>query len=237
MPTKIPFCDETENWCSGCVGPTGTLDKPKRCPYCYASPLSRRLSAMPQSAHKYRNRMYPTFHPEEIDKFCKKAKRWRKRRRIFVNSMGDIMDPGFTDDQIQQQIQVAVDFPKHTFIFLSKRPERYIRFEWPRNAWLGATACDSETMARALALNQAPATVRFLSCEPLLEEVTIHYWPNTRPNWIIIGAMTGPGAKPPQRAWVESLTAQADAIGAAVFHKDNLRKHFGDAFTRQEFPR
>ncbi|NIO76311.1 MAG: DUF5131 family protein [Armatimonadetes bacterium] len=232
--TRVDWADVTENWCSGCSGPTGIPAAPNPCPYCFARRMAARLRGMPKGAVKYRNGFQPTFHPDEIEKFRKKASRWRKRRRVFVNSMSDINDPVFTDDQIQQQIQVATDHPQHTFMFLSKRPERYARFEWPHNAWLGATACDSETMARASHLDAAPAAVRFLSCEPLLEEVTI--WPNARLSWIIIGAQTGPGAKPPRRSWVESLAAQADAIGVAVFFKDNLRKHFGDAFVRQEFP-
>lgn len=234
MPTKIPWAHETVCFSTGCSGPTGTVEIPRPCSWCYARRMANRLSAMPQSAHKYRNKFHPTFHPEAIESFREKAKRWRKPKRIFVNSMGDVMDPGFTDDQIRQQIQVAADFPKHTFLFLSKRPERYYCFDWPENAWLGATANDRDTMARANTLDTVSASVRFLSIEPITEPV--HVWAGSRVSWIILGAMTGPGAVAPIHKWIRDLTDQADRQGWAVYHKNNLEKHFGSYFQRREFP-
>lgn len=234
MPTKIPFCDETINFMSGCSGPTGTPDKPRPCSYCYGVRMAKRLSAMPQSAQKYRNGFRPTFHSHEIGSFYERVRRWRKTKRVFVNSMSDTMDPGFSDAQIRQVIQVAVDWPRHTFLFLSKRPERYVRFEWPENAWLGATANDFKTMAHAGHLDLVPASVRFLSIEPITEPV--HVWAGSRIDWMILGAMTGPRAVAPKHKWIRDLTDQADRQGWAVFHKPNLEKHFGSDFTRREFP-
>ncbi len=233
VPTKIPWAHETVNFCSGCVGPTGTVDAPKPCTWCYAARMANRLHGMKHSKHKYRRGFLPTFHPEEIDKFRERAKRWRKPRRIFVNSMGDIMDPGFTDDQIRQQIQVAADFPNHVFMFLSKRPERYADFKWPENAWLGASATDQEMadVARS-GFHWITGQTTFLSCEPLLGPISLNF----RPSWVILGSMTGPRVVPPKHRWIRDLTDQADRLDIRVFHKPNLEKHFGSDFQRREFP-
>ncbi len=128
---------------------------------------------------------------------------------------------------------MAADFPAHTFLFLTKRPTRYAHFEWPDNAWLGATATDQRMASRAMeAFQGLEAEITFLSCEPLLGPLDLWYMPE----WVIIGSMTGPNAEPPKRRWVYDLIQQAEGR-AAVFCKDNLEPHFGNAFIRRDFPR
>jgi protein gp37 len=239
MPTKIPWADETFNPTSGCSGPTGTPENPKVCTYCYARRMAIRLQKMPQSAHKYRNGFRPTFHPEEIEKFKIKANRWREAKRIFVGSMSDIMDPGFSQDEIQQVIDVAESLPRHTFLFLTKRPERLQDFDWPDNSWIGATTTGQEAFDRAMKVfkNCAGPGVRFVSVEPIQGPISLGRW--ARPiavKWIIIGAQSGSGAKAPDPEWVRDLTAQAQLRSIPTFHKDNLHRFFGDEFSLREFP-
>jgi protein gp37 len=197
--------------------------------------MAKRLSAMPQSARKYRNGFRPTFHSQEIGAFYEKVRRWRKPKRVFVNSMSDTMDPGFSDAQIRQVIQVAVDWPRHTFLFLSKRPERYSDFEWPQNSWLGTTVtnqADLEERAGHLVGPRGKGAT-FLSVEPILGYMKLG---NHKVSWVIIGAQTGPKAMRPKQRWVGDLTWQARQMGAAIFHKPSLEKHFGSDFQRREFP-
>jgi protein gp37 len=191
---------------------------------------------MPQSAHKYRNGFRPTFHPEELVKFRETASRWRKPRRVFVGSMSDIMDPGFSVQQVRDIITVAADFPRHTFMFLTKRPESYSSYTWPRNAWIGVTAPDQAQADWAADCLMGYQHIHYLSCEPMMGAIDM--WWHYAPSWVIIGAQTGPGARrnPPQHKWVADLTAQAAAKGVPVFHKDNLRTYFGGEFVLRQFP-
>ena len=116
MPTRIQWTDETWNVVTGCSA---------GCSYCYARKMARRLKAMGQP--RYAQGFEPTFHPEALDA----PLRWRKPRRVFVVSMGDLFDHAITDDQIAAVFGVMAACPQHTFQLLTKRPERMAKwFEW-----------------------------------------------------------------------------------------------------------
>jgi protein gp37 len=116
----------------------------------------------------------PTFHPDRLDV----PLHWRKPRRVFVNSMSDTFHEAFTDEQISDVFAAMCRAPQHTYLLLTKRPERMRSFfidglEPPPNWWLGVTV---ENQARAderiPLLLATPAAVHWVSCEPLLGAIS-----------------------------------------------------------------
>jgi protein gp37 len=190
-------------------------------------------------------------HEDRLDQ----PMRWQKPRRIFVNSMSDLFHEDVSDAFIDRVFAVMSRSERHTFQILTKRPERmraYLsdpdRFcsvldawtrlprranrhtieRWPLpNVWLG-TSVENQHFAdeRIPLLLQTPAAVRFLSLEPLLEQVdlTNYLWtiPGARLNglhWLIVGGESGPGARPFDVAWARWTIAQGRSAGVPVFVK------------------
>jgi protein gp37 len=233
MPTPIEWCDETINplgW--GCYGPGGTPERPQPCSYCYA----RRIAARNLRPCPLCREFTPHWHSEQLDK----PHHWKKPRRIFVQSMGDLMHPCTPEFQIHLVQCMIRALPRHTFMLLTKNTGRYQEFNpWPANAWLGATITNQEDTARLDDLMLADATVLFVSHEPLLGAINMTPWLPKRLDdgtllfsyrlgiqrfikWGILGAMTGRGAVKVDPAWVVNLEAQYQAAGVPVFEKDSL---------------
>jgi protein gp37 len=206
--TKIEWTDWTWNPVTGCL---------HGCPYCYARRIAARFGKTPEEKE-----YQPLFHPERLDK----PLRVKKPSKIFVCSMADLLGDWVPDSWIRDVITAVRFASQHTFQFLTKNPKRYKRFNWPPNAWLGATVVNQAAMPPARICDCY--RICFLSIEPMLGPIQLTW----KPDWLIIGAQTGPGAKPPERQWVEDLTTQAAGLGVAVFHKPNL----GPGFDLREFP-
>ncbi len=229
MSSKIDWCDETINplgW--GCYGPTGTAARPKPCSYCYAQRASRGPWAA-QRGCPLCQQFIPHWHPEMLEK----PRGWRKSRRIFVQSMGDLLHPETPAEHVQACIDLARELPRHTFIFLTKNPERYREFEFPGNSWIGATATNQKQWDRAIEalyqkqMDNLPRTdgwpTFFISAEPLISAID----PSSDCafiDWLIIGADSTRGAKQPNPDWaLELINAAIVDAHIPVFMKDNLQ--------------
>ena len=169
MPTKIEWADESWNPITGC---TPISDG---CKNCYAKRMAQRLKG--RAGYPLDDPFRVTFHPDRLDQPLK----WKKPRRIFVVSMGDLFHEDVEDWQLDRIFDRVFDdsLSRHTFMILTKRPERmrdYIQsVGFVRdNVWLGVTA-ENQAMAdeRIPILLQIPAAKRFLSLEPLLGPVDI----------------------------------------------------------------
>lgn len=257
--TRIDWAQATINplgW--GCYGPSGTPEKPNRCPWCYAHRMAKRnLRDCPQC-----RAFVPHWHPEEI---IEKPAHWRKPRRIFVQSMGDLFGLSVPDEHIITTIAYAeqhstwVQGHEHTFIFLTKEPARMrdmVKKMFSQTQpicrdrlWFGASVTNqADANERIPLLLETPAAVRWVSVEPMLGEVNlspflhpfVSYFPtdlrvNYRPalDWVVIGAQTGPDAVSPKREWIESVVEQCKAAGVPVFLKANLAKVWGEPLIQQ----
>ena len=220
MPTKIDWADETINplgW--GCYGPGGTADHPKRCFYCYAHRQAKRKMRDCPECQIFR----PHFHPEQLEKL----KHWKKSRRIFVQSMGDMFGPWVPQEWIQSIFKACYKAPQHHYLFLTKQPKgigpQLDVFPAPlhelQNWRFGVTITEQKDKRRMFHL---PALFHdFISCEPLLGPIDFD---ECLPDWLIIGAMTGPGAAKhqPKREWIDSLVEQARAANIPIFMKQSL---------------
>jgi protein gp37 len=123
---------------------------------------------------------------------------------VFVNSMGDLFHEEVPVEFIKKVFEVIQETPRHTYQLLTKRADRLSELapliDWPDNVWMGVTVEDNERLSRVEKLRTVPATVRFLSIEPLIGPLPdldlsgIH--------WVIVGGESGPGARPMNPQWV-----------------------------------
>jgi len=212
--TKIEWCDYTWNPVTGCL---------HGCPYCYARRIARRFGK-PEDLSGCEARLEanftPTFYPGRIEE----PKKVKRPSRIFTVSMGDLFGGWVPAQWINTVLQTVRECPQHTFIFLSKNPARYEECEWPANCWVGVTVENSYAATRLVYIAKIKAAVRFVSFEPLLGPVEISDLANLKDlHWVIIGAQTGPGAKPPAPGWVKKIIGQARAADIPIFLKNNLK--------------
>lgn len=207
--SKIEWTDKTWNPVTGCTKQSAG------CAHCYAEVMARRLKGMGQV--KYKNAFKLTIHPEDLDE----PKKWTKAHNIFVCSMGDLFHKDVPFEFIDRVMQTIRETPRHRYQILTKRAERMQEYfqtrEVPQNAWLGVTVEVQSSRFRIDCLRDLPAPVRFLSCEPLLEELGEINLQGI--NWVITGGESGMQARPMQEAWVLNIKRQAEDAGAAFFFK------------------
>lgn len=189
MPTQIEWTDESWNPVTGCSPVSAACD------HCYARPMAERLRAMGQPG--YKDGFAVTLHPTKLDY----PHHWKKARRVFVCSMGDLFHPEVPFQYIDQIFAVMADANRHTYQILTKRPERMLEYlsgprdsarkvfslakdiggkfdhdpYWPLdNVHVGVTAENKEMAdARIPILLKCPAEIRFVSAEPLLGPIDL----------------------------------------------------------------
>ena len=254
--TGIQWTDATWNPISGCskVSPG--------CKNCYAERDWARLSRNPKLKN-YFGRPFTEVrcHPERLEQ----PLRWKKPRKIFVNSMSDLFHEDVPFEFIHSVFTMMDRSRLHTFQVLTKRPERmnaYIssmKYEHLcggrlgvalplRNVWLGVSIENQETAdERIPILLDTPAAVRFLSLEPLLEPVNLEWeWFNKTIadydpviDWVIVGGESGPNARPCNIEWIRSIIAQCRAAGVPVFVKQlgAVPCQFNEGGPRKQIPR
>jgi protein gp37 len=212
--SSIEWTDATWNPVRGC-----TKISPG-CKHCYAETFAERFRGV--KGHPYEQGFDLRLVPEKLNE----PLRWQSPKRVFVNSMSDLFHEGVPDSYIESVVDVMVKAHWHTYQILTKRSTRMrdllntkLRFgaEMP-HIWWGTSVEDKKHgVPRIDHLRSAPARVRFLSIEPLLEELGslklsgIH--------WVIVGGESGPGARPMQRDWVISVRRQCRQQNVPFFFK------------------
>ena len=212
MSTKstIEWTEQTWNPATGCtkVSP-GCLN-------CYAEAMARRLKGI--GAKGYENGFTLTLQPDRL-----REPLLRKKPTIyFVNSMSDMFHEEIPDDYILQVFDVIKSAPQHTFQVLTKRAERMAQFfksyNVPENAWLGVTVENKKHgVPRIDQLRRVKAHIRFLSIEPLLEDIGNLDLTNIQ--WVIVGGESGPKARPMKPEWVQLIKQQCDNYDISFFFK------------------
>lgn len=219
MATKstIEWTEMTWNPVTGCTKVS------EGCRHCYAERMALRLQAMRN--RRYVNGFEVTLHDDLVDL----PRTLRQPRVIFVNSMSDLFHEDVPEEFIGRVFETMASCPQHTFQVLTKRSRRLRemarRLPWPTNVWIGVSVENERVLGRIDDLRQVPASVRFLSCEPLLG-------PMDRLNiegiaWVIVGGESGPGARPMKPEWVEAILKQCQRAKVAFFFKQwgGTRKH------------
>lgn len=147
--------------------------------------------------------------------------RWRKPRRIFVNSMSDLFHDGVPTAFIGKVWSVMERTPWHTYQILTKRPDRMAKATASlpvlNNVWLGTSVESADYLDRIDALRGTRAAVRFVSFEPLLGSVAAAELSDI--HWAIVGGESGPRARPMAKEWVDEIEALCREAGVAFFFK------------------
>ena len=171
---------------------TGCTKVSSGCTNCYAEVMSRRLKAMGQ--YKYRNAFDVTLHEDVLSEPFK----WKKPHNIFVCSMSDLFHEKVPFEFIDKVIDTINSTPRHNYQILTKRAirmnEYFTSHKIPENAWLGVTVDLSNSKDRIDYLRLLTATIKFLSCEPLLEDLGEMNLKGI--DWVIVGGESGVRARP-----------------------------------------
>ena len=208
--TRIEWTEQTWNPTTGC-----TKVSPG-CKHCYAETLAKRLCAM--GAPGYEN----GFELSLMENRLKQPLSRRKPTLYFVNSMSDLFHEAVPEAFLQKIFTVIEQTPHHTYQILTKRAEHmrlfFSQHPVPNNVWLGVSVEDRRYgVPRMDILRSIDARVRFISAEPLLEDLGRVNLSGL--HWLIVGGESGPAARPMQAAWVENLQRQCRAQGTAFFFK------------------
>ncbi len=211
--TSISWTDESWNPVVGCTKIS------EGCAHCYAERVSKRWG---------RDFGRVTLHPERLEQ----PWHWHKPRMVFVNSMSDLFHPDVPDWFILKVFETMACCPQHTFQVLTKRPERMAQLlsgRWPLpNVWIGASAENQQRLdERIVHLLDTPATVHFLSLEPVLGPIELGtwFWSAMNPyhkchvEWVIMGGESGPNYRPDNIDWYKAVRDQCQAAGVPFFLK------------------
>lgn len=208
--SRIEWTEQTWNPTVGC-----TKISPG-CKYCYAEVMARRLHAI--GVRGYENGFRLTLLPDRLAEPLER----RKPTIYFVNSMSDLFHEKIPFEYIHRVFDVMADSPQHTFQVLTKRAGRMAEFcrgvAVPPNVWLGVSVENRKHgLPRIPILRDINAQVRFLSVEPLLED--LGNFDLSGIHWVIVGGESGKKARPMKLEWVENVKLQCDEAGVAFFFK------------------
>ncbi len=247
--TNIEWADRTWNPIIGCSHIS------EGCDNCYAEKMACRLATINATTDNYANVVKLSYNIN-VDKFMPsgwnakthfvksaidKPRHWKKPQRIFVCSMGDLFHESVPVEWIENVMEVITDCPQHTFIVLTKRPERmkawFDNSYITPNLWLGVTVENQEQADKRLPiLVSIPNGKKFISIEPMLDEINLnkYYFPyrliknvpvDSRTkyidllDWVILGGETGTQARPMHPRWVIDIRDQCKKSNTPFFFK------------------
>ena len=212
--SRIEWTDATWNPVRGC-----TKISPG-CAHCYAATFAERFRGV--AGHPYEQGFDVRLVPEKLNEpFL-----WRTPKRIFVNSMSDLFHETVPDEYIVWVSRVMIAAHWHTYQVLTKRSARMRDLLNSRLAfasgydhiWWGVSVENRKHgLARVEDLRRSAARIRFLSIEPLLEDLGRVNLEGV--HWVIVGGESGPGARPVRREWVISIRNQCQAANVPFFFK------------------
>lgn len=208
--SKIEWTEMTWNPTVGC-----TKISPG-CKHCYAEKMAERLQAMGTPGYER------GFQLTLIESRLQDPLKRKKSTVYFVNSMSDLFHEDVPFAYVDKVFETIEQAHWHTFQILTKRADRLAEYFTgrvaPDNAWIGVSVEDKKYgLPRIDMLRSVNASVRFLSVEPLLEDLGTLNLENI--HWVIVGGESGPKARPMKPDWVESIQAQCETQGAAFFFK------------------
>lgn len=231
--SAIEWTDATWNPVTGCTKVSAGCDN------CYAHRLANRLLSETYRAtlpvvNTPANRADPfavRIWPDRLDV----PRKWREPRRVFVNSMSDLFHADIPDGFVRECFQVMLKEDQHVYQILTKRPSRATRFltsvardligptGLPTHIWIGTSVENQSVDYRIRHLSDVPASIRFLSCEPLIGPLDLSGFlqplGNERIHWVIVGGESGPQARPVDPEWIRVIRDQCRSSSTPFFFK------------------
>jgi len=241
---KIGWCDITWNSVWGCLN---------NCKYCYARKISKRFwNQMYRNEFNYYYKKHPgwvwtrdqlgglwNFKPTFLEsQFDKKFP--KKPQKIFVGSMSEIAH--WKKEWIEKVIEKTKEYPQHAFQFLTRNPEIYSKYEFPKNCWLGITITkendfynDIWALVKFLEINYKDNNIKYISFEPLLSKIYSYKYLKHF-DWVIVGTETGnrKGKVIPKKEWIENIVDYCRDNNIPVYLKDSLKNIYPAEI--KEFP-
>jgi protein gp37 len=236
--SKIEWTDATWNPVRGC-----TKISPG-CKHCYAETFAERFRGVP--GHPFELGFDLRLVPDKLEE----PLRWRRPQRIFVNSMSDLFHEGVPEDYIEAVVEVMKRADWHIYQVLTKRSERMASLLQSRfrsaaklaHIWWGVSVENrKQGLPRIDSLRSSPSEIRFLSIEPLLEDLGSINLKGI--DWVIVGGESGPGSRPMKAEWVRHIRDQCKEEEVPFFFKQwggVHKKEAGrtlDGRTHNDFPR
>ena len=261
--TKIEWCDMTWNPVTGCL---------HGCKYCYARRIAERfgLDFAPklgdpgmEGAKKYDSEagidtmlelekpfkkngriqpypfgFQPTLHKYHLDQPAKV----KTGKLIFVGSMTDLFGEWVPDEWIREVFEACDRAPWHTYMFLTKNPNRYIELAkkdlLPRQHWYGYSATRQDQLWHFHHAADCPCINLFVSIEPILEFMVTPFSTHLPAGWVIMGAETGSRKNKvvPEKRWIQEIAETCEWCGIPVFMKESLQPIMGEEGMKRQFP-
>jgi protein gp37 len=212
--STIEWTDATWNPVRGC-----TKISPG-CKHCYAQTFAERFRGVP--GHPYEQGFDLRLVPEKLYEPLK----WKRSKKIFVNSMSDLFHPDVPDEYIVGVANVMMEADWHQYQVLTKRAERLrkllntkLRFATKsRHVWWGVSVENKRHgLPRIGEIRKTPAAIKFLSIEPLIEYLGPVDLKGI--DWVIVGGESGHGARKLEESWVQDLLAQCQSQQVRFFFK------------------
>ena len=248
--TNISWTEESWNPVTGCSRIS------EGCRNCYAVPNAWRMSRHPDpkihipysgtTAKRDSGHIEWTGRINCLPERLQEPRHWKKPRRIFVNSMSDLFHERVPDAFIADVFIVMTETPRHTFQILTKRAERLAEWPgpWAPNVWAGVSIEDRRNLARLDHLRRCEAITRWVSLEPLLEDLGDINLDGV--HWVVVGGESGPQRRPFDQAWARSIRDQCKRRGIAFYFKQDsdirpqMRPHLvepdGSQWTWHQYP-
>jgi len=207
--SKIEWTEQTWNPSVGCTKVSAG------CQNCYAEIMARRLKAM--GTKGYENGFEFSLVPERLEQ----PLNVKKPTKFFVNSMSDLFHEKIPFTYLDAIFDVIEQTPWHTYQILTKREKIMVEYFkdriLPKNVWLGVTVENRRTKQRIDYLRNISATIRFISIEPLLEDIGSLNLENI--HWVIVGGESGVKARPMEREWALNIKHECETQNVAFFFK------------------
>lgn len=210
--TKINWTQYTWNPITGCDWVSDACD------HCYARSMAKRL----QGANNplYKNGFKVTLHYDKL--YDPREIKNKEGSMVFVCSMSDLFHKDVPFDFIDKVFSTIIGTPKLTYQILTKRTDRMAEYfstrPVPENAWIGTTVENKAALNRVEILKKIDASVRWLSCEPLLEDLTPAI-DLVGIDWVVVGGESGQQSRAMKEDWVWNLKQAATNSGTAFFFK------------------
>ncbi|MEM9001499.1 MAG: DUF5131 family protein [Bacteroidota bacterium] len=208
--SSIEWTEQTWNPTTGCTKIS------KECDNCYAEVMTKRLKKMGQK--KYQAGWNTLVEHEDT---LKEPYSWKNGQVVFVNSMSDLFHKDVSLDFIKKVFKVMNDTPQHTYQVLTKRANILNKYSaelnWTDNIWMGVSVGSNASVRKIERLKQCHAKNKFLSVEPLIEELKDYSLKGI--DWVIVGGESGGGARELRAEWVESVRQKCIEDSVPFFFK------------------
>lgn len=208
--SNIEWCHHTFNPWMGCTKVSAACDN------CYAeNMMDTRFGQVQWGPHGAR-RLTSAANWKKPAQWNKRLEGTGRRERVFCASLADVFDnhKSIQDEWRVRLFALIEDTPNLDWLLLTKRPQNIGKWEgyngdWPDNIWLGTSVENQEQAEIRIPhlIKHHGASVRFLSCEPLLGKVNFMRW-KFHIDWVIVGGENSPQHRPMDEDWVRYLRNQ-----------------------------